>query len=185
MRLLDSFINALCARLREQTVNWTLRMKWTGFMDQGIKDFISKIRLPALSVEAKTGIPWRFAMVQAYHESRHGLSRLTVEANNLFGITGDSWYTQGKPVYWIMTTEYAKDKTKFEVKRPFRKYDSWLASLEDWGGLIERRYPKALAAAKMGNFEGFARGLQSGGYATDPKYADKLISLNSSLEGLS
>jgi flagellum-specific peptidoglycan hydrolase FlgJ len=58
-------------------------------MDQQISDFIDKIRTPALAMEAVSGIPWRFAMVQACHESNHGTSQLAMIASNLFGVTGD------------------------------------------------------------------------------------------------
>lgn len=146
-----------------------------------IEDFITKIYPAAKIVEGATGIPWRFAMVQAYHESRHGESLLTKEANNLFGITGDTWSNEGKPVYWIETTEYNKEKIPFKIRRPFRKYDSWQASLEDWAGLIERRYAAALAAARNQDFVGFAKSLQQGGYATDPAYAMQLVRLNQDL----
>lgn len=153
-------------------------------MNQQIKDFLTKIKPDAQSIEQKTGIPWLFAATQAGHESRWGLSLLTVDANNLFGITGDSWYTQGKPVYWIMTKEYGKDGTPFEIKRPFRKYDSWESSLLDWADLLVRRYPKAIDAARESDFKGFADALQAGGYATDPHYATQLVSLYSDLEGI-
>ena len=150
-------------------------------MDPEISDFIDKIRTPALAIEAVSGIPWRFAMIQACHESRHGQSLLTKEANNLFGVTGDTWAAEGKPVYWIETQEYNAEKVPFMIKRPFRKYDDWLGSLQDWAGLIQRRYPIALAAAKAGNFNAFAQALQSEGYATDPHYAAQLIVLNDGL----
>ncbi len=149
-----------------------------------IKDFIAKILPDAQAIERETGIPWHFAMTQAAHESGYGQSRLTKEANNLFGITGDSWKTQGKPVYEIVTTEYDKDKQPYSVVRPFRYYASWEDSLRDWASLVVRRYPKALEAAKAKDFPAFAKALQEGGYATDPKYASKLDALNKRLEGL-
>jgi len=155
---------------------------WTGYTNPRIQKFAEKIRPAALAVEGLTGIPWKFAMTQAAHESRYGESRLTVEANNLFGVTGDTWAHQGKPVYWIETKEFAADKTPFIIRRPFRKYANWEESLRDWASLLERRYPKALAAAKAGDFDGFARALAAGGYATDPRYAEKLVQLNTEME---
>jgi len=153
-------------------------------MNAEYTSFVEKIRPAALSVEAETGIPWRFAMVQAAHESRYGSSLLATEANNLFGITGDSWYASGKPVWWRETTEYGKDGVPFRIRRPFRRYASWEESLADWASLIEKHYPIALAAAKIGDFDGFAHGLQMEGYATDPKYAVQLVKLNKQLEDI-
>lgn len=165
-------------------VQKTVAIKATGYVRPDIQQFIDKIRPAALAIEAETGIPWRFAMVQSAHESRYGQSQLTVEANNLFGITGESWQAAGKPVYVIMTTEYDQNKVPYKVRRPFRKYANWEESLRDWADLLTRRYPKAVANAKAGDFEGFAQSLAEGGYATDPKYATKLASLNTSLEGI-
>lgn len=153
-------------------------------MNPKIENFIQKIKPAAIDVETATGIPWLFAATQAAHESAWGLSKLTLEANNLFGITGDTWAQQGKPVYVIITKEFAKDGTPFVIKRPFRKYDSWHASLEDWAGLIQRRYPAALAAAKVSDFSAFADGLQAGGYATDPHYATQLVALHKELTSI-
>lgn len=62
-------------------------------MDPQVSDFIDEIRTPALAIEAVSGIPWRFAMVQACHESRHGTSALTKLANNLFGVIADDVLT--------------------------------------------------------------------------------------------
>jgi flagellar protein FlgJ len=163
----------------------TIAIQRTGYVKPEVEDFMTKIRPAALDVEASTGIPWRFAATQAAHESRYGLSKLTVEANNLFGITGDTWAAEGKPVYVIITKEFAKDNTPFEIKRPFRKYASWTESLRDWSALIQKpRYAKALAAAKAGDFVAFARGLQEGGYATDPRYAVQLVLLHNELDGI-
>ncbi len=150
-------------------------------MDPKVKNFLDKIRPAAQEVEASSGIPWLFAATQAAHESGWGLSVLTVKANNLFGITGDTWAQQKKPVFYIVTTEYAKDKTRFEIKRPFRSYGSWHESLLDWAALVERRYMTALVAARNADFVGFANALQSGGYATDPKYAAQLVMLHQEL----
>lgn len=166
-------------------LSWTWTTRWTGYVNPEVKDFIEKIRPAALTVEGgRTRIPWRFAMVQAGHESRWGKAGLTLQANNLFGVTGDSWKAQGKPVYEIKTLEYDSQKKPYAVVRPFRKYDSWQASLDDWADLIERRYPQALAAARADDFPTFAKSLQEEGYATDPRYALQLCALFESTEDI-
>lgn len=189
MKLLARIFNALFAVFKSRsdttplTGCLTLRLSRTGYVRPDMADFFVKIRPFAVEIETR-GIPWTFAAVQAGHESRWGLSKLTVEANNLFGITGDTWAQQGKPVYEIVTKEFAKDGTPFEIRRPFRKYADWGESLRDWAGLLDRRYPDAIKAAKLADFNAFARALQAGGYATDPKYAQKLTDLNNSIGGL-
>lgn len=198
MRFLERLLSVLAAVWRRRTetnptpvISATVTTERTGYVRPDILQFIERIRPAALRLENMTAIPWRFAMVQAAHESNFGKSLLTKEANNLFGITGDSWDKQGKPVWWSETRECAKDGTPFVVRRPFRKYASWEESLADWAALIQNRYPAAFAAAQSGYFEGFARGLEAGGYATDRDkatgklvYADKLIALRRSLEGV-
>jgi flagellar protein FlgJ len=60
------------------------------------------------------------------------------------------------------------------VVQSFRAYASYAEAFADWAKLVTRspRYAKAVAAGD--DAAGFARGLQAGGYATDPAYADKL-----------
>lgn len=169
---------------RGLSVSFSKDIIWTGYtkpMKYSPQSFLQTIRPSAMNIQTETGIPWVFTASQAAHESRYGNSRLTTEANNLFGITGDSWAQKGRPVYWIETLEYSSDKVPFKIRRPFRKYLSWEESLRDWASLIKRRYPAALIAAQKGDFKGFAEGLQTGGYATDPKYATKLVALHRSI----
>ncbi len=184
MNVLEWLLHLLLRVTDKPTITFTKVITGTGYVNPKVTNFIAKIKPAAEAIEKDFGIPWRFAMIQAAHESAWGLSRLTVEVNNLFGVTGDTWYQEGKPVYWIMTKEYAKDQTPFEIKRPFRKYDSWEGSLRDWAGLITRRYPKALEAAKIGDFTAFAHELQEGGYATDPRYAVQLVQLHDEIKDI-
>ena len=59
-------------------------------------------------------------------------------------------------------------------KEKFRAYDSYADSFRDYAKLLSEnpRYAKVLEQGE--NIQGFARALQNAGYATDPKYADKL-----------
>jgi flagellar protein FlgJ len=59
----------------------------------------------------------------------------------------------------------------------FRAYDSYADSFRDYAKLLRDnpRYEKVLANAT--DVKGFAQGLQKAGYATDPKYAEKLTNL--------
>ena len=55
----------------------------------------------------------------------------------------------------------------------FRAYDSFAEAFTDWSRLMARsaRYADVL---KAGNAAEFARGLEDAGYATDPRYSEKL-----------
>lgn len=171
----------------------TFYFRRTGYVNTRVQTFVDKIRGPALLAVEPVGIPWRFAMIQAAHESRYGESLCATAANNLFGITADpdsSWAKAGRPIWIHETRECKKDGTPYIERRGFRKYDSWQSSLADWANLVQRRYPVAIAAARLGDFAAFAKGLESGGYATDRDkegklvYAKRLVDLHGELEGI-
>lgn len=101
-------------------------------------------------------------------ENQHGQSSL-----NLFGIkAGPDW---AGPKATIRTLEYV-DGIAERRNEPFRMYSSLHESFSDYVRFVRRspRYMQALAATSN---EGYVRGLQQGGYATDPKYADKILGI--------
>lgn len=62
-------------------------------------------------------------------------------------------------------------------RHAYRVYGSRQESINDFISLLERGYPKAYNALQSGDARGFAEGLKEGGYATDPKYVEKLMSV--------
>ena len=56
----------------------------------------------------------------------------------------------------------------------FRAYDSYAEGFRDYAGLVSTSPRYAQARQQQGSVQGWAQGLQSGGYATDPDYAAKL-----------
>jgi len=78
-----------------------------------------------------------------------------------------------------LTKEYDKKKRVYTVVAHFRSYKNMADSFVDHGVfLTSKRYRKALDAyAKSRDADQYARGLQKAGYATDPNYAELLISL--------
>jgi flagellum-specific peptidoglycan hydrolase FlgJ len=139
--------------------------------------FINTIYPLAQDEESRSGIHPLITITQAAHESNWGNSGLTRKANNLFGFTGDSWAAEGKPVIKLPTSEFVHDQW-ITIERPFRAYGSWSESIRDWASLMQRpRYVKALDAAKRGDIVDFATEVATAGYATDPKYAEALISV--------
>ena len=57
----------------------------------------------------------------------------------------------------------------------FRSYGSYTEAFQDFGRMLTRNGRYASALAKADDPVAYAKGLQSGGYATDPHYADKLL----------
>ncbi|WP_262354533.1 flagellar assembly peptidoglycan hydrolase FlgJ, partial [Bordetella pertussis] len=93
---------------------------------------------------------------------------------NLFGIkAGASW--KGKVVN-VMTTEYV-DGVAQKLVQSFRAYSSYEESFSDYARLIGNSPRYEAAVTQAGNEIEAARRIQEAGYATDPRYAEKLISI--------
>jgi flagellum-specific peptidoglycan hydrolase FlgJ len=129
--------------------------------------FIDAITPYAQEVQAKYSIPASIAIAQAALETGWGTK---VAGNNFFGIkAGKSWLGATSAT---ATHEYV-DGVRTSMTDRFRAYDSLRASVENYGSLLARstRYTEVVAADNA--FEA-ADALQEAGYATDPKYAEKL-----------
>lgn len=102
---------------------------------------------------------------------------------NLFNIKADkSW--QGRQAR-VSTLEYSDGVAKREMAG-FRSYHSFKQSFEDYVKFIKSnpRYSEALK--KAGNAAQYVWELQKAGYATDPRYAEKIISIyNAQMAGQS
>ena len=112
-------------------------------------------------------IPASITLAQGILESGSGEGTLAVSANNHFGIKCHSTWT-GERVY------HDDD----ELGECFRKYTDVKYSYRDHSLFLSQRSRYAdLFELKLSDYKGWAKGLKKAGYATDPKYPDKLISL--------
>ena len=140
-----------------------------------VQSFIQKHDDAAKAAEVQTGIPASFMIAQAAHESGWGKREITgkdgTPSFNVFGIKATAGWT-GK-VAEVQTTEYINGKPQ-KVMAKFRAYDSYEDSFKDYARLIGTNARYKDVVAKADTAEGFARGLQKAGYATDPDYASKL-----------
>jgi flagellar protein FlgJ len=138
-----------------------------------VREFIDKVGVYASSASSETGVPARFIAAQAALESNWGRNEIRgadgTQSYNLFGIKAGSGWT-GKTVN-VVTTEYTNG-TAAKTTEKFRAYDSYAEGFLDYAQLLKGRYKAAVAAGD--NPQQFAQGLQQGGYATDPRYADKI-----------
>lgn len=113
------------------------------------------------------GIPASITLSQGILESGAGRGELTRRANNHFGIKCHTSWT-GERVYH-------DDDEKGEC---FRKYKDPKYSFRDHSlFLTGRTRYQDLFKLKKKDYKGWARGLKKAGYATDPKYPNKLISI--------
>ncbi len=129
--------------------------------------YIKKYSSLAVSEMKRTGVPASITLAQGLLESNAGQSRLAVKGNNHFGIKCHN--------------DWSGKKMKEDDNAPgecFRVYPSVEASFRDHSDFLRGRDRyKSLFELKTTDYKGWAKGLKKAGYATDPGYADKLISL--------
>jgi flagellar protein FlgJ len=140
--------------------------------------FVDKLAAPAQAASAATGIPARFIIGQAALESGWGKSEIRKAdgsaSHNVFGIkAGNDW--TGKTVSTV-TTEYVNGTPHRTVEK-FRAYDSYEEAMTDYASVLKSnpRYAQVINSSR--DMNGFANGMQRAGYATDPHYAKKLLSI--------
>lgn len=131
-----------------------------------IKGYIFQYKAIAMSNMKNYGIPASVILAQGILESGAGNGDLALSANNHFGI---KCYKD-----WTGETAYHDDDTTQEC---FRKYNNPEESYRDHARILtERKRYSSLFSLPNGDYEAWAKGLKAAGYATDPKYPDKLIS---------
>lgn len=134
------------------------------------KEFKSKFLPFALESEKRTKVPALFTLAQAALETGWGQY---VKANNFFGIK-DTDGVNGNEIEFL-TTEWSKTRGVFyKIKQYFRAYKTPAECFIDHGNFLvkNKRYAKAFYftydAVK------FAEQVAKAGYATDPKYFQKI-----------
>ena len=149
------------------------------------KQFIKDAGVAAKASQISTGVPASVIIAQAILESGWGKSHMGA-ANNYFGIK--AFEKNGVVDFGPVATGFVDRNTKefdkhgnaFFVVAHFRAYKDMAGSFTDHGLFLKNgpRYAGAMAAyAKNKDASEFAKGLQQAGYATDPAYAVKLISI--------
>lgn len=141
-------------------------------------DFLQMIQPLARMAAEQLGVPEEAIAGQAVLESGWGAKTIRYPdgglSYNLFGIkAGPDW--QGEVVQ-VPTLEYRDGVARREVAS-FRAYGSYAEAFDDYVDFLRSR-PWYASALSAGNDSArFAQGLQQGGYATDPAYAEKVTRL--------
>ena len=140
------------------------------------QNFINRMLPHAMQASQASGVPPQLMLGQAALESGWGKREINMadgsNSYNLFGIKANaSW--KGK-VAEVLTTEYKNGVAHRQVER-FRAYSSYTEAFQDYAGMIGNnpRYSDVLQHG--GDITGMAQAIQKAGYATDPKYAEKLV----------
>lgn len=123
--------------------------------------YIAQYSALAQEQQKEHGIPASITLAQGLLESAAGSSRLAVDAKNHFGIKCHEW--SGK---------------RFNYRGDcYRKYDDVAQSYHDHSMFLLRSRYAELYELDITDYKGWANGLKRLGYAEDPHYANKLISL--------
>lgn len=132
-----------------------------------VEDYINLYSGAAMQSMRTYGIPASIKLAQGILESGSGNGTLCRTANNHFGIKCKE--------EWTGETVSHTDDAPNEC---FRKYQSAMESYNDHSEFLANRvYYKNLFTLDKSDYSAWARGLKKAGYATDPKYPQKLISI--------
>lgn len=145
------------------------------------QSFVSSLYPQAQAAAERLGIEAKALIAQAAVETGWGKYMIHQgdgnNAHNLFGIKADRRWNGDKAI--VDTIEFTNDLPQ-KQQAAFRSYDSFEASLHDYVDFVKSnpRYQEALE--KTGSVKEYFKALQQAGYATDPQYADKIMSVYNS-----
>lgn len=144
--------------------------------DTSKEDFINELAPVAQSLKQEFGVLPSIILGQAILESDWGRSELAATYHNLFGVKN---HEAGKGV--LLKTKEFENNQWIEIDGDFKVYDSWADSMRDHSLLFVNGvswdptlYHEVLYAE---NYREASLALERAGYATDPDYASKIISV--------
>lgn len=132
-----------------------------------VKEYIAQFSEIAMQEMKQYGIPASITLAQGILESGAGQGTLSVRANNHFGIKCHKGW-QGDFVHHDDDKDQECFRKYVDAKYSYRDHSLFLTT--------RARYSSLFDLSKK-DYKGWARGLKKAGYATDPKYPDKLISI--------
>lgn len=178
--------NALTDEQKEQAANYSnlgfvmnqeyakkhkIDPKIIAFKKHKCASYVETYKSVAIEEAELFGIPAAITLAQGLLESNAGDSRLARNDNNHFGIKCR------KKCLGCRCANYTDD-SRYDMFRIFKS--PWYSFREHSKLLTSRRY-KHLLKLPRSDYKNWAHGLQAAGYATDKKYAKKLIKIIESL----
>lgn len=128
--------------------------------------YIERFKQIAIREMNNSGIPASITLAQGILESGNGNSELALKGNNHFGIKCTP--------EWKGKTMLKDDDQKDDC---FRVYTSPEESFKDHTEFLKRKRYAPLFELDKNDYRGWAAGLKAAGYATNPRYAELLVSL--------
>lgn len=140
-------------------------------MSAQTENFINKVKSSAKVLWSTYKILPSVAIAQAALESAWGTSGLATKYNNLFGIKGSYGGNAANMATWEVY-----GGVRYDIKANFRAYPDWATSIKDYGVFlnVNSRYKKALG---LTSYKDQIKAIHDAGYATDPDYQKKIISI--------
>lgn len=137
--------------------------------------FIASLWPYALEVERETGIDARVMLAQSALETgwgKHPILKQNGDASfNMFGIKAHAGWSGDAAS--ITTTEY-REGVAIKERAQFRAYGSYAESFRDYANFLKTNERYQAALSQQDDPKQFAQALQQSGYATDPRYGDKI-----------
>ena len=131
-------------------------------------DYVKRFSPVAVAEMKKYGIPASITLAQGLLESDAGQSRLAVNNSNHFGIK--CFARNCKP-------GHCSNHSDDSHKDFFRKYESVWESYRAHSLFLQRSRYQHLKKIPRSDYKSWAKELSKAGYATDKKYANKLVTL--------
>ena len=162
--------------LGKQPIKTFQSFKTAAFEDA--QSFIEQLYPAAQMAAEQIGIDPKALLAQAAIETGWGKhmihSTSGQNSHNLFGIKADRRWQGDRAM--VDTIEF-KQGVAATKKAPFRMYDSFADSMQDYVGFVKQnpRYEDAIKQSRSP--EHYFSELQKAGYATDPDYANKIIAV--------
>lgn len=139
---------------------------WANAKEDPYQKYIDTYSAMAIEQQNTHGIPASITLAQGLLESAAGRSSLVTKGNNHFGIKCHS--------EWKGDTLLRNDDAANEC---FRVYATAEESFDDHSRFLRRKRYAPLFELDPCDYAGWAKGLRKCGYATDPNYASRLITI--------
>jgi flagellar protein FlgJ len=146
--------------------------------DAAKADFVQDLWPQAQEAGQLLGVDPRHLIAQAALETNWGRSMPQDSngrcSNNLFGIKASTGWS-GSTV--TSDTQEFQDGVATNTAAQFKAYATPAQSFQDYVALLRNNPRYSTALNTGGDVQAFATGLQRGGYATDPDYANKIAAV--------
>lgn len=146
--------------------------EWTAKQKRQLA-YVDKYKLVALAEMETHGIPASITLAQGLLESGTGKSTLARKNNNHFGIKCFSKKCR---------KGHCSNHSDDHHKDFFRKFESPEESFHAHSKVLMKDRYQSLFSLPITDYKSWSHGLRKAGYATDPRYGDKLIRMIESLE---